>query len=863
MPSNSTSSSYQSLARIICRVGKYVRYFRLGLLALTITFLAVLNQATAYNTTKIDKTDDGFVLIVTGNGFKGHEWILHKAIQYVKQNGTIAPLYSIDRYLNWLHQGIRYADHNYPTCEWKSSAPLTGASTFALSPFLFGAPIPLPMELQQALSCDTIHHHAETKSIETYGITTAHPGGFAAPEYAQSLYEQAVKFWPGGRAPSLSELEYRDAGYITTRFDTTSLLNTYLGGLPFCEAYIADASQTPERFVPGDCPKWPKWAALDEEWTQAREDVETAFKYLGWAIHLVEDLTVPQHAFNEASPSHTDYENAVDEWIRKGEFDHLPVLQNETYQTSLINGSDQIPFSAQLAVNWTIEDYAEEAVHVARKTYEVAKTDLSSNSKYIAERGLDAAIKLVAGMLEKFFTEVSLTPDVYEDNDNYTQAQVLSTGRHTGLTLDSARDEDWYKIVVNEDFSNLVIDAYYDKRWGNLSYELTSMDNGFTPRYPDETESGRRISVSVRHAGVYYLNVKRPLNSAAIPYDLHVIVETGALPADDFEDNDNPQSARKFFTGCDHQLNIDRAGDDDYYFLNVDNHNRLDVTVTYDPDQGEIDLSLDGVQASPDNSSSGGHKSLTISKNGSGTPELVRVSGSRTSYAMCMNIETCVVDRTRDCRAECVDDAMARAWTGDGICDNGAYGMNLLCSKFNFDGDDCAPGKSCGGAGQVNDCVGNCVDQATAMAWIGDGFCDDGKWGMDLRCAAFSHDGNDCSSAARGDDGDTCAAATQVESESIEAAIETPGDVDWFEIAGSGSSAYLIIEITGSTDVDAALYSACGESPIDVGSNSGGSNKFSAYLQVSDDYSYFVRVKHAQAQAGGDYTLKVKRIPLL
>ena len=253
MSKNNTSSSFITFSQKVYRVGKYACYFRLGLVALAaITSLTVLNQAAAYNTTRIDKADDGFVMVVLGNNYKGHEWILHKAMQYVEEQGTIAPLYSIDRYLNWLHQGIRYADHHNPICEWKSSAALTGAWTTTLSSLFLGAPIPIPVTLQQDFGCDAIHHYAEAKSIQTLGITTAHPGGFAAPEYAQALYEQAIKFWPGGPSPSLSELEYRNAGYITTQFDTTSLLNTYLGGLPFCEVYVSEAAESPEWFVPGE-----------------------------------------------------------------------------------------------------------------------------------------------------------------------------------------------------------------------------------------------------------------------------------------------------------------------------------------------------------------------------------------------------------------------------------------------------------------------------------------------------------------------------------------------------------------------------------------------------------------------------------
>ena len=55
------------------------------------------------------------------------------------------------------------------------------------------------------------------------------------------------------------------------------------------------------------------------------------------------------------------------------------------------------------------------------------------------------------------------------------------------------------------------------------------------------------------------------------------------------------------------------------------------------------------------------------------------------------------------------------------------------------------PGDSCG-SGMVLDCALNCVDQATAQSYIGDGWCDDGSWGYVLTCPAFNNDGGDCGS---------------------------------------------------------------------------------------------------------------------
>ena len=40
--------------------------------------------------------------------------------------------------------------------------------------------------------------------------------------------------------------------------------------------------------------------------------------------------------------------------------------------------------------------------------------------------------------------------------------------------------------------------------------------------------------------------------------------------------------------------------------------------------------------------------------------------------------------------------------------------------------------------------------QITAGSWNGDGYCDDGTWGLDLNCSEFNFDSGDCGS--RSDD---------------------------------------------------------------------------------------------------------------
>jgi len=112
--------------------------------------------------------------------------------------------------------------------------------------------------------------------------------------------------------------------------------------------------------------------------------------------------------------------------------------------------------------------------------------------------------------------------------------------------------------------------------------------------------------------------------------------------------------------------------------------------------------------------------------------------------------DSCGPGKIIDCVGNCVDEATAQSYIGDGYCDdeNSPYGFVLTCPEFNSDGGDCGggggnPGESCG-PGKIIDCVGNCVDIATVQSYIGDGYCDDGSWGIDLRCAALYYDLGDC-----------------------------------------------------------------------------------------------------------------------
>jgi uncharacterized protein YjbI with pentapeptide repeats len=92
----------------------------------------------------------------------------------------------------------------------------------------------------------------------------------------------------------------------------------------------------------------------------------------------------------------------------------------------------------------------------------------------------------------------------------------------------------------------------------------------------------------------------------------------------------------------------------------------------------------------------------------------------------------CDSGKIYDCSLSCVSAADAASGIGDGICDDGTSGMDLKCSDFSNDGGDCIKGNSLDSDGDgVENALDNCLaianpDQADAdMNTIGDA-CDSG-----------------------------------------------------------------------------------------------------------------------------------------
>lgn len=564
-----------------------------------------------------------------------HQWIIDRAIELLQTRGRARiERFPVQSYLPHLYWGAWYADNTEVKCIW------TGF---------------------REENCDAIHHYGQTGDIVAWKAgspktVAANTGGFAGPFYGQVLFDQAVRFWPGDPAPDLSLLPYRDAGYIRASFLVTSVTdlgNTYVGGQAFCEKH-AHLTLGSSVISIHECPKWPLWAAIDAKGKIAREEFGVSLKYLGWAIHLVEDLTVPYHANNQATHIHSTYESDVHTKIENGDFNHLPILgPSAAYKYSpcglCTKGAYVFPVIDEFAnTSLSVEQIGIAARQIAIDTDSGAallpdgkgywKHYSIMDREAVMERGLDAAIKLVAAVLEKHLEAIALAPDAFEMNDTTFDAVSVAPGYYPDLTIDTPNDIDWYAINVPTDNSDLIVDLYFDPSASKLAGRVVSPSAPYAG-VPKPMPYGSRIEMRGISKGTYRLEVQSA-DWLMLGYGLHVFAGVGTLPADQYEENDSPASAARFYDGCDFtgDLTIDAAGDDDYYYVRSAIGQRVDAKVILDSN-ASVKMFLDGQPAAASVNADGSRQLKASRCTLSGKP-LVAVTGSPTRYSMCILLKS-------------------------------------------------------------------------------------------------------------------------------------------------------------------------------------------------------------------------------
>lgn len=211
----------------------------------------------------------------------GHPWITNQAIDYLKRVDPFA--YAVaNRYRQQLVYGSWYADHNSGRCN-------LGIPVFTIVP-----PSVFLVPISHSINCDSTNHYDPTFhfaiSIPVFLIFSedfGFEGTVNASVYAANQYQAAVRCLPFLNAPEGS-LPAECAVPDWRRINPINI--NALGALGIID--------TPDFNDDGPLVPYPGPVLL------------------GWALHMIQDLTQVYHTRNQGLFGHEGFENYVDAFIR-------------------------------------------------------------------------------------------------------------------------------------------------------------------------------------------------------------------------------------------------------------------------------------------------------------------------------------------------------------------------------------------------------------------------------------------------------------------------------------------------------------------------------------------------------------------
>ncbi len=308
------------------------------------------------------------------NGSKhGHHGILEVALAELKSRGMLPP--NVDQQKLYIHYGLAFADqvwlgapgtpavasstamdsHRDETVAQQTDYFLAGAlkaglkltwrsdedrPTTHLNVNLFIGPSVADNLLDKGESrnyaADNFFHYLNANPVELfnedidslgidrtlYRANTSKPR-VSATSYGAMLYQLARKFWGNNpSSPSLNELAFAgphpqaawDTGKLVARNASVNMPSTYLGGLPFI---CSGGSNAKDPCYDGR-PTWPAWAASSRTQVQPPKSATAALIYLGWALHMAQDVSNFPHASDWTGLGHSAWEDAADRLMGLG-----------------------------------------------------------------------------------------------------------------------------------------------------------------------------------------------------------------------------------------------------------------------------------------------------------------------------------------------------------------------------------------------------------------------------------------------------------------------------------------------------------------------------------------------------------------
>ncbi|MFC1601656.1 DUF5719 family protein [Candidatus Sumerlaeota bacterium] len=179
--------------------------------------------------------------------------------------------------------------------------------------------------------------------------------------------------------------------------------------------------------------------------------------------------------------------------------------------------------------------------------------------------------------------------DHLEENDSRATARLLGASTHLkGLV---ALDEDWYRLEAGTGpgETEVIASLAFIHEHHNLELELYDGAGVLLESSVSTSDTERVATLVADEPGTqtFYLRV---YESSATYGGYGYVLVTAALPPDDeYEDNDSILAPAAIDFGQYPDL---RAYDDDFYWVSVTPGQGIDVRVTFDHDQGDIDMAV-------------------------------------------------------------------------------------------------------------------------------------------------------------------------------------------------------------------------------------------------------------------------------
>lgn len=205
--------------------------------------------------------------------------------------------------------------------------------------------------------------------------------------------------------------------------------------------------------------------------------------------------------------------------------------------------------------------------------------------------------------------------DNYEENDSLSDADArfadnsgLILPERTWLSKVSGKgiqaDDDWYRIEIGANISQLSIISDFNHQDGDIDVELYDSD-GFIVGRSVSTTDDETLLLNTPASGVYYIRVY--FGDAANEYDLYwqalTSSEVANIVEDSYEENDGLNEAFSLGSAS-HQFLSETSGpatmtDEDWYAITIgENSLGLNVEATFSHGEGDIDVELYDSQGS-------------------------------------------------------------------------------------------------------------------------------------------------------------------------------------------------------------------------------------------------------------------------